>query len=272
MPLPIAAAIAAAAIGPIIAAIGSAIAEGDEAKAQDLYQQALAEYGDVIKPKLDNAIAQEVGESAFASIAEDAALRDSQTASLGQLKEIADNAGMTQADEAMLQLANQGAQQQAGSDYQSLQQQLAARGQSGNPALMAAAMGNVNQNVVNATATSRYRAQADAMARRMRAIEAGAGIAGGIRSQDFDVAGTKANALDRVAFFNADKRTQADAANRQGAQDMFQNDLSVTDRENDERDKMARGYRGRAQRTRQTAGGIGNAVTTAGSAALKGGG
>lgn len=252
MPLPIAIAAATAAAAGIATAIAEAIAAGQEAEAQRLYQEGLAQYGDIIKPQLDNLVAQQVPDTAFLAITEDPTTRGAQLDAMGQLRDIVASGGMTLADEAALQLANQGAAQRAGSDYQSLQQQLAARGQAGNPALMAAAMGNVNQNVVNATATNRYRAQADAMARRMRAIEAMGGLAGNVRGQDYNVASDRANALDRFAAYNADKRTATDLANREGAQKMFGNEMAVLDRQNDMRENLAGEARRRAGNTRRT--------------------
>lgn len=258
---------ASAAVGAIVSAIGAAVAQGDYDKARELRQQAMSEYGDIILPKLDKALAEEIGPSQFAAIQEDPGVRNTQTDAMRRLSQIYESGGMTQGDEAALALANRGAQSQAASDYQSMQQSLAARGQSGNPALAAALAAKTGGDVVNATAMNRYQAQADARNRAMQALSMSGQLAGQIRGQDWEVASGRASAMDRVNQFNAGQRTNANNENAARAQQQFGNQMSLANSKNNARENMAADYTGAGNLTANQYAAVGNAISTAGGAA-----
>ena len=77
------------AAGPLVALIGRAIAEGDYAKARELRQQAVDEYGEENLPIIDSIVAQEVGPSAFEGIKEDPAMRGTQADTVAELRNVA---------------------------------------------------------------------------------------------------------------------------------------------------------------------------------------
>lgn len=259
----------AAVIGAVVSAIGAAVAQGDYDKARALREEALSEYGDAISPKLDKAVAEQVGPTAFAAITPDAAPRKTQTDAMRRLADIYENGGMTSQDEAAMQIANQGAQQQAQSSYQAVQQQLAQRGQSNNPALMAALASKVGQTTALASSTNRYQAQADARNRAMQALGMSADVAGSVRGADYGEASDKASAVDRFNMFNAGQRTNASNENARRTQANYDNDMRLRDSRYGAKNNMAGSYERSGDATRQTTAGIGNAIGTLGAGAAK---
>lgn len=202
-------------VGLVAGAIGAALADGEYDKAQKLREEFAAQYGDGALPQLDTVLAQKVDPTELGKIQEDPALRGQEVGVMGQLADIYQQGGMTAQDEAALQLANQGAAQRAASDYRSLEQDLARRGQSVGGPLSAALASQAGQDVVNATAQNRYRAQADARDRAFRALEASGSIAGRIRGEDYAKASQAAGAQDSINRFNA--TAERDAMNQNNA-------------------------------------------------------
>lgn len=270
MPLIVAA--IAAAVAAAATAIGAAIAQGELDKANAIRQKVLEQYGDDIVPHLDKAIAQEVGPTALAAIQEDPEARGTQVDVMRRLQDTYQQGGQTQGDEAALQLANQGAQQQSSSDAQSLQQSLAQRGQSNNPAMAAAMAARASGDVVNATARNRYQAQADARGRAFQALQASGHLAGNIRGQDYHQSSNAASAQDRINQFNAGQRTNADNTNNARHLQQFQVDMDLRGARAGAYRDIANGYKDNANNARSAAAGIANAALSVGGAAGGGGG
>lgn len=258
-----------AAIGTALGLIGNALAQGDHDKARQIRQQIADQYGSMVLPELDKQVAQEMGPTALASIQEDTALRGQQTSAMRRLADIYESGGMTKQDEAALQLADQGAQARAASDYSSMQQQLASRGQSLNPALAAALASKSSGDVVKATATNRYQAQADARNRAMQALGQSAELAGGIRGQDYGIKSAAANAADRIAQFNAAQRTAANTQNLQSQQQGWQNQMALQGARANAQQGMASDYDAAGNRTAQAWGGAGQGVSTLGAGVMQ---
>lgn len=262
MAIPLVVVAIGAAVAAAATAIGAAIAQGNLDKAKAIREKVLEQYGDDVMVDLDDAIAEEVGPSAFEAIKEDPRTRDSQLGAMRRLEELYQSGGHTQGDEAALQLANQGAQQRASSDYQSLAQNLAARGQSMNPALAAAMASRSSGEVVNATATNRYRSQADARNRAMQALGMAADTSGRMRDQDFGQAAARASAIDRVNQFNAGQRTNANNENNRRNLQRFDMNMSLRDARARAYNALAGGEENQARATQGTAAGIANAATS----------
>lgn len=246
--------------GAVVGLIGRAIAEGDFAKARELRQQMVAEYGEENLPVIDRVIAQEVGPSAFESIRGDGATRDAQMTALDALQNEYAQGGMTEADRAALNVASREVSGRAAGDLANTQQRLARVGQAGNGALNAVLAGQAGQNAANATADMAGRAQMSARDRALRALEASAGLAGDVRGQDFGEAAARAKAADAFNLFNADQRTNAQQANNANAFGSFNAKMGLKDRRNAARGGVVKGYEDSADRTLQTAAGVGQAV------------
>jgi len=253
------------AAGPLVALIGRAIAEGDYQKARELRQQALDEYGEDMLPVLDSVVAQEVGPSAFANIKEDAGLRGAQTDAVAELRNVYDTEGNTPADQAAMRVAQNEVNARAASDYANNAQRLARTGQQGNAALSSALAASSGADAVGATADMAGRAQVAARQRALQALLQSGNMAGDVRGQDFQVAGAKAGAQDRINQFNAGQRTDAANQNNQNALSKFGAGMALKNARNQARGVLAADFGQSAQRTNETAAGLGNAVTSAGS-------
>ena len=90
-------------------------------------------------------------------------------------------------------------------------------------------------------------------------------MAGDVRGQDFQVAGAKAGAQDRISQFNAGQRTDAANQNNANAFGQYNARLGLKNARNQARGVLAADFGASAQRTNETAAGLGNAVTSAGS-------
>ena len=255
------------AAGPIVALIGRAIAEGDYAKARELRQQALDEYGEDMMPVLDSVIAQEVGPSAFEGIKEDPAMRGTQTDTVAELRNVYETEGNTPADQAAMRVAQNEVSARAASDYANNAQRLARQGQQGNAVLSSALSSSSGADAVGATADMAGRAQVAARQRALQALLQSGQMAGDVRGQDFQVSSAKAGAQDRIGMFNADKRTDAANQNNTNKLSTFEAGLKLKGARNAARDKLAADFGQSAERTNETAAGLGNSITSAASPA-----
>lgn len=244
----------------LIGAIGNALAAGDHAKARELRQQAIDEYGEDMLPVLDRLVAQEVGPTALASIRGDDKLRGQQVNVMDELQNVYDSEGMTQADRAALDVAADEVAQRSASDYASQQQQLARMGQQAGGAMTAALASQSGQDAANATARMGREAQASARQRALQALMASGDLAGRTRGQDWGEQSQAAQAQDAMTLFNADQRTNAQRGNNESALAMYDAKMGLAAAKNRAREGLAQDFEGSAARTEDTAAGIGAGV------------
>ena len=248
--------------GMVASAIGRAMAEGDYKKAQALREQALAQYGEDILPHLEKAEAQEVGATEYGNIREDDSLRAQQLRAIQEMEGVYSSEGMTEADKAAMALAQQQVAQRAGSDYASMQQMGARRGIN-NSALQSAMYSQAGQDATNTLGTMANQSQIAARDRALRALETGAGMAGQVRGQDYRVSSDKAGAQDAINRFNANMRTDASNENARRQMQEANFNMGRLDRRTGVMSDIAAGHEGSAQRTQQTAAGVGQGVQQA---------
>lgn len=260
---PISAAVMAA-LGLASAGISRALAEGDFARARQLQEQALAEYGPDILPHLERLTAQQSQGSEFGNIQEDPRLRTSQINTLRELEGIYQNEGMTPADEAAMRLAQNQVAQRAGSDYASINQMLARRGQMGGGERAAALYSQAGQTAANTLGQMANESQIAARQRALQALEAGGSLAGNIRGDDYRLASDRARAQDYINQFNARQRSESDRFNAGQQQQEFENMMGVKGARNAARMGLAQSYMQGGQRTLQTGQGVGDAFMSAG--------
>lgn len=259
-----------AAIAAFAAAlIGELIGAGKEAEAQKLREDILAEYGPGLLPHLERAEAQTIGRTAYSDITEDATLRNSQMGALRELEDIYANEGMTTADRAAMEMANDQVSARASSDYQNLMQGLARRGIQ-NSALGTALASDVSQSSANALGTMARQNAVDARGRALRALEAQAGLAGDIRDADWRRLSEVAEAQDRIAVFDAGQRADADRYNLGLAQQGFDNQMLLLQARAAAANGVAGGYERAGQNARQTGAGVGQSFITWGTQKEKG--
>jgi hypothetical protein len=248
---PVTVAVGSQLLGTLVAAIGAAIADGDQQEADRLRQEAIRQFGPNFAPKLDRLVT----EQAQGLTAEDPAIRGRQLRALEQLENVYQSEGNTQADRAALALASNAAAAKSLSDVGTLQQQLASRGGSGaSNALLSAAAA---QGGTNALGEMGMRNQVAGRQRALSALESGAGLAGQVRGQDAQ----RASALDSLNRFNTAMRSDTARFNAGQQQQEFHNRFDVA--------QVRAGLAGsveadRAQRTRDLAGGLGSSVASAG--------
>lgn len=255
--------IAAAAIA--VAAIGAAVAEGDYEKARQIREKAVVDYGEEIVPVLDRVTAQELGVSEMQKIRGDDSLRARQVGALDELKNIRETAGMTQADEAALNVAQNRVASQASSGLANSQMRAAQLGQGGNAAFENALAANVYGDSANAMADMGYRAQADSRQRAFEALRAEAGLAGNIREQDFGEASARAKAADALSIFNAQERARAQAANNEMEMDRFRAQMALRTARNNARMGVAQSFEEKGRRTNEAAAGAADSIASFGS-------
>lgn len=254
------AAIAAAIVGVISSLIGG----GQEAEAAKLRQQMLDKFGPELLPHLERAEAEQLGRTELGGIKEDDSLRAQQIRAARQLEDVYQNDGLTDADKAALNRAQDVAGGQAASQYAGLQQSLAARGQAPTGALGVALASQVGQNATNASAKIAGDAQMQARARALQALEAGAGLAGKVRESDWEHNAARASAQDSINAFNMSARERAQYHNLGLSQQEFDNRMSQLVAQGNIANQVAGGYERGAQSTRDTGGGIANSLLTLG--------
>lgn len=253
------AAIAAAITSFITMLVGA----GKDAEAQALRQKMLDQYGPELLPHLERAEAQQMGPSALASMPEDDTLRRSQMNALSELENIYASEGMTDADKAALELANNTVAARANADAAQASQAMAQRGVR-NSGLGYALNIQGQQNAANTLGNMARQSQVDARSRALRALEAGAGLAGNIRGDDFRRASELSGAQDRIAMFNATQRADAQRYNLGLSQQDFDNKMLLANARTGVAGGVAAGYERAGQSARETGAGAANAMLTYG--------
>ena len=234
MSLLAAATIAAPIVGGLM---GNAAASGDRKAARKAMEQAFKELEKIgLPPDLSKEIiyreyaaigdiTPEVEEDIFlaqsqvAQIEEDPALRDAQEEAL-RLIGMRAQVGMTPQERADQFQMMQDIEQANRSRQAQLINEFAARGQGGGGAELRSRIGQ-NQSAANQAAADSMRLSAEIGRRLSQGTRDQATLAGNMRSQDFDVAQTKANALDernRFLFNNAAGRQQRNVDRMNAAQ------------------------------------------------------
>ena len=253
----------------VVSLIGRAMAEGDYEKARNLRQQAINEYGPDIVPALERAEAQEVGPTEFGQAQEDDSLRARQLKAMSELDNVYAQEGNTAADQAAMGLARQQVAGRAGQDYANTAAMMARRGQRGS-GLEAALYSQTGQDSANALGGMAMQNQIAARDRALRALESGARLSGDVRGQDYRALSDKARAQDAINQFNAQQRAGAQRQNISSQQWTADFDMTRRNNLNRARGDLASDYTGSAQRTQQTAAGVGQAASNMGSTAGKG--
>lgn len=161
----------------------------------------------------------DLGPSAFESLSVDPSMRAAQAGSLQQLQAIANAKGMDpQFRNALAQSQAANAQQER-AQRQGILDTFARRGMGNSNAALLASLSS-QQGSAQRAGMEGLQAGADAAARQYRAIGDAAGLAGQIHGQDYSEAAARANAMDRVAQYNAANR-QAVIQRNTGARNQF---------------------------------------------------
>lgn len=180
--------------------------------------------GELVTPEDLEAVLGDVyqmGPSAYEGISVDPALRDRQMDALVELQGIVDAGGMTARDEAELAKNLQTIQTQQRGATEAAKQDLAQRGLTAPGMELLAAMQS-GQSAATQGNLNALEQQAIAQERKERAIAQMAGLAGGLRDQDYGMQRDLAEARDSVERFNKDALTAGSFRNADSRNQMSQ--------------------------------------------------
>ena len=173
----------------------------------------------ILTPELEQEIT--VAESEVAKIKEDSSLRDTQKQALEKIKQQA-STGLTAEDRASLNQVRGEVQRDSEAKRQQIMQSMQSRGMGGSGAeLMAALQGA--QGAADQAATGSDAIMAQAQQRALQALGESGRMAGDIRTQDFGVESTRAQALDernRMLAQNSVARQSSNVGRLNQAQQM----------------------------------------------------
>lgn len=205
------------------------------------------EQAGMLTPELERDI--QAGESKVAQIKEDSSLRDAQMQALNKLQQVGAT-GLRAEDRAALNLARSQAAKDAEAQRQQVMQQMAARGMSGS------GMELISQLQAGQAGTDRMSSEGDRIAamasqNALQSLMQSGQLGGAIRSQDFNVEQTKAQAADLRDQFNIENsrstqmrnlaaKNQAQAANLANQQEIMNKNVAM---ENAERQRMEQAKR-----------------------------
>lgn len=247
-----------AAVSLIARLIGEAIASGDMARAEQLKQQAVAEYGDGVLPRLEQAQAQEVGATELGNIKTDGVGRGAQVSALERLASFADG-GFSPEDAAEQRRVVDESAGVAARQAAQGEQLAAARGlrRSGlSQALnMQAAQGGA-QSAADASA----QLAAQRRQRQLQAIGMMGSQGGALRGADYGEQADRATAQDAINRFNANMRASALDQRNRNAMAQYDANMRLKGARNNARGDLAGFYSGRGEQNRQTAQDIGAGV------------
>lgn len=251
----------AAAITAAVALIGALISAGQEAQAQAVRQGIADKFGAEALPHLDKAVAQELPASAVDRYMAGTQAKSSQADALRQLGDIVHSKGETVDDKAAYLRSEQATSSQEAGSRSALLRTLGARGLGGS-GVEAAMLGQGGQQAIDRGAASNLEEASQARARMLSAVGQMGSLSSTVRGQDMDAL----KAQDAISMFNARARQDAAGANNAQAQQQFENAMGRDSAQANALNGVASGYDRAASATRQTAGGIGQAATTAGAA------
>lgn len=238
--------------------IGEAIAAGDIARAEQLKQQAVSEYGEGILPQLEQVTAQEVGPTELANIRTDPTGRSAQVSALQKLASFGEG-GFTPEDAAEQRRLTDAAAGAAASQAAAGEQLAAARGlkRSG---LSQALNQQAAQGAAQSTADVGAQLAAQRRARQLQALGMMGQQGGALRGADYGEASDRATAQDAINRFNANMRAGAVEARNRNAMASYDANMRLKQARNQARGDLAGFYGARGVRNSETAQDIGAGV------------
>ena len=255
---PVTLSIAGAGVALIARLIGEALAAGDNAKAERLKQQAIADYGEEILPQLEQATAQDGGATELGSISVDPSGRNAQVSALEKLAAFGEG-GFTPEDAAEQRRVMDAAAGVASRQAAQGEQLAAARGlqRSG----LSQALGQqAAQAGAQTAADSASQLAAQRRARQLQALGMMGSQGGALRGADYGEQADRATAQDAINRFNANMRASALDARNRNAMNAYNANMQRLDSRNRARGTLADQYSQQANQTRQTASDIGTGI------------
>ena len=247
-----------AAVSLIARLIGEAIASGDMKRAEQLKQQAVAEYGDSILPQLEQATAQEVGPTELGGIQTDPTGRTAQVSALERLSSFAD--GGFSPEDAMEQRRVMDESAGVAARQAAQGEQLAASRGLRRSGLSQALNAQAAQGGAQTASDAAAQLAAQRRQRQLQAIGMMGSQGGTLRGADYGEQADRATAQDAINRFNANMRASALDQRNRNAQAQYAANMQLKGARNSARRDLASFYSGRGEQNRQTAQDIGAGV------------
>lgn len=260
MPLPIIAGVAAG-VGALASLIGGLLKNGSLEEAKSIMNEAMAEYGPDVLPKLKVALQDYgVAESELSKITADPEGLSAQRRALRELQGVVDGGS----NDAQFSLALRDSQVAASSDYDrrvaALREGMANRG---TPLQLASAAG-VNAAAQSANLQNNQGMQAAALAeqRKMQALRDLAGLGTQMRGQGFTEKSQAAKALDEMNRWNQQMRFDANNQYYQQLQQDFLRKMQLAGAKNEVRGAQAKITGAMGDNWQGLANNLGNSLST----------
>lgn len=251
---------AGAAAAPVVGELaGYAFGGGDRDKAESLMDQAQQEYGGINAPTVPETDAH-LDPSAMQAVGTDPRLEAAQMQALEQLQHMGMEGSNNLTFRAGMDAATRATNREANARDAALQEELGAKGM-GNSGVAYALRQRAGQDANDRIAAGGFQSALAGRQAALQALQAGAGLAGDVRNQQFGERSRRAEAADEIARWNAGHLADA-------RQQRFGNQMQLaTARTNfaTNRANQLRGQAGQIQQIGTNAGlGAGQAFAAAG--------
>lgn len=198
----------------------------DREQARRILEMMLEKYGQLKTPELQDAPAEELGDTALAGLSTDPRLQEAQYGSLDALKQIQDMGGLTLEDRAALNKVQGQTARQESAGRASIANDFASRGQLGSANQLAMAMSN-QQNSANRVAEAGENTAATAQRRYFDSILQRGRLGGEMDDRQYRQKSDAARARDLIAQHNAAARTDAARYRNNVANQRFSNSMGL---------------------------------------------
>ncbi len=235
---------------------GMALSKMDRATALDILQKSYDQSGNLDVPQLQKLITHQIGPSAYNQIKEDPEFRSQQAASDKGLQDVIDQGGLTLADKAALNAVRNKIATTESAGRNSITADMARRGTLDSGAQMAMQAANAQAAEGQANQAGEYTA-GQAQARALQALQQKWSNANTAGNQDYNRQAQRAGANDAISRANAEALNSTDRYNSTLPGQQFGMNLQRQQLQNSTSANLANVYGANADRTQDTAAGIG---------------
>lgn len=197
------------AVGPVIGGIAANQAGApDREQQRRILEMMLKKYGAIQTPGLEEAGAEQLGDTALGGVSTDPRLQDAEYGSLDALKKIQDMGGLTLEDQSALNKVQNRTARHESAGRASIANDFASRGQLGSANQLAMSMQN-QQDSANRSAEAGMDTAASAQKRYFDSILQRGRLGGEMDDRQYRQKAEAARARDSIAQHNAAARTDA---------------------------------------------------------------
>lgn len=240
--------------------VGEIFGSGNDAKANQLREEALAEYMGISVPELRELAPHLIDRTNLENVSTDPRFDSAQDESMGRLQEIGRSGGLDARARGRMEEARLEAGSQAKADRDAVLNSARARGTVGTGEELTAQL-QADQAASNRERMAGVQGLSDAEQRALEAISGAGAMAGQRQAQQFNQRATVATAQDRIDEFNAQTANDFAQYNQQQQQQHFNNEMDLANARAGVRLGNANQQQQQGERDRQRWGGIGQGAT-----------